>query len=127
MHVLNGAIIEQEHQKRHGVHGTNIRPDILIHVPTTEGGDRKIGNVLACALKLRADESDAAEDFRKLDDLCSLLNYSFAALINIDSNQTYAHSYTGPYPERFHFFATRLDDGAPRVEHEVIKYDRRTR
>jgi hypothetical protein len=127
MDVLGGAIIEQEYQKRVGLHGTKLRPDILIHVPTADGGDRKIGNVLACALKLRADECAAAEDFRKLDDLCSLLDYSFVAFINVDSNQTYVHSYTGPYAERFHFFATRLNDGAPRVVNEVISYGRRTR
>ena len=115
--VLDGSIVEMEYQKRLGLHGTRIRPDILIHLPAPDDGDRRVGNVMACELKLRARRSDAMSDFRKLDELCGKLAYPVVVFINIDSNDTYAEFYNGPYRERFHFFATQLRDGKPHVKH----------
>jgi hypothetical protein len=115
--VMDGSIVEMEYQKRARLHGTRIRPDILVHVPTLDDGDRRVGNVMACELKLRARRSDAMSDFRKLDDLCGKLAYPVVAFINVDSNNTYEEFYNGPYRECFHFFATQLHDGRPHVIH----------
>lgn len=53
------AIIEQEYQKRLQDHGINIRPDIIIHVPTPAGGNRRKGNFAVFELNLRAGPAEA--------------------------------------------------------------------
>jgi hypothetical protein len=115
--VLDGSIVEIEYQKLLRLHGTRIRPDILVHPPTPDYGDRRIGNVMACELKLRARRRDAMSDFRKLDELCAKLAYPVVVFINVDSNDTYTEFYNGPYRECFHFFATQLCDGKAHVKH----------
>ena len=38
------AIVEQEYQKRLAAHGINVRPDLIIHIPTPVGQDRRRDN-----------------------------------------------------------------------------------
>lgn len=113
------SIAEIEYQKRQGIHGSRIRPDILIHVPAAAGGNRRLANTLACELKLSARAAEAKADFRKLDELCRTLDYSVVAFVNINSANTYGDLYDGPFSDRIHFFATQLRDGQLQVHHST--------
>lgn len=50
---IDGAIVEQEYQKRMREHGFRIRPDIIIHIPfeQSELNSRKEGNFVVIELK----------------------------------------------------------------------------
>jgi hypothetical protein len=111
--ALDGdAIVEQEYQKRMRDHGIDRRPDIIIHVPTPEGGDRREGNFAVFELNFKAGPKEAQEDFENLDTIIGALNYPLAVFVNIDSVRTQAAHYGGPYRNRMHFFAVRLgNDG----------------
>lgn len=115
---LDGAIVEEEYQKRMREHGIKFRPDIIVHIPTQEGGNRREGNFAVFALKLNANPAKARDDFGALDELFDMLDYPFGAFINIASRRTYASMYGGRYRDRMHFLAVWQDDGNTRVEHQ---------
>jgi len=50
---IDGAIVQQEYQKRMKDHGFRIRPDIIIHIPfeQTSFNSRQEGNFLVIELK----------------------------------------------------------------------------
>jgi hypothetical protein len=116
--ALDGdAVVEQEYQKRMRDHGIDRRPDIIIHVPTSEGGDRRAGNLAVFELNFRAGPKEAQEDFDNLDTVIAGLNYPLGIFVNIDSVRTQAAHYAGPHRDRIHFFAVRLVDGVLGVRH----------
>jgi hypothetical protein len=85
------TIIEDEHQKRLKDHGLRLRPDLIIHVPydKTRNPNRKSGNYVVFALKRRATENVAVEEFEKLDKMIKVLDYKLGVFINIDSDHTF--------------------------------------
>lgn len=101
------AIVEQEYQKRIPEHGINVRPDIIIHVPTLEGCSRRQGNFVVFELNLRAGAAESEEDFANLDAVLAALDYPLGVFVNIASSHTHAASYRGRFGERLHFFALR--------------------
>lgn len=112
-----GVIVEQEYQKRFKEHGITVRPDIIIHVPTPEGHNRRKGNFVVFELKRRATLDNAQEDFGSLDAVIRALDYPLGVFVNIDSDDTHARLYQGAYGERIHFFAVRLVDEAVQLRH----------
>jgi hypothetical protein len=112
-----GAILEQEAQKTLAAHGINIRPDLIVHVPTVAGGNRAVGNFTVFEFKLRGGPRKAQEDFDNLDAIIGALNYPLGVFVNINSTRTQAATYAGPYRDRIHFFAVRRVDGAVQVKH----------
>ena len=107
----DGAIVEQEYQKRMPHHGLKIRPDIIIHVPFDEGqhDSRKEGNFIVFELKLNAGEKEALPDFENLSNMCEILGYPLGIFINIGSRNTFLNRYQGPLKEKLHAFAVNLN------------------
>lgn len=101
------AIVEQEYQKRLPAHGIRVRPDIIIHIPTPGGGNRRQGNFAVFELKIRAGRANACKDFAKLDAVLGALDYPLGVFVNIASTQTQAAYYSGRFKERLHLFAVR--------------------
>jgi hypothetical protein len=117
------AIIEQEYQKTLPLHNINIRPDIIVHVPTPEGGNRAVGNFAVFELNFQAGPKEAQEDFDNLDTVIGALNYPLGVFVNIDSIRTQSASYQGAHRDRIHFFAVRLIDGSVQVRHAFYTAD----
>jgi hypothetical protein len=106
----NGCILEMEYQKSNR-HGTNKRPDIVLHVPAEESGARVDENNFAVwALKRRASESKAREDFEKLDVMFGTLCYPLGIFVNIDTRHHRADCYVGRFPDRLRTVAVWQDD-----------------
>jgi len=112
------AIVEQEAQKTLKLHGIRRRPDIIIHCPTQEGGDRRIGNYAVILLKRRGDENAARKDFLALDEIIDALDYPIGTFINIDSPRTYSALYRGRFRERLHFVAVHLSQDGVVLAHD---------
>jgi hypothetical protein len=109
--ILPGeALVEQEYQKRLKDHGIRIRPDIVIHIPYSEGihSSRDINNFIVIQLKLNASEGKAKQDFSKLDLMFERLNYPLGIFLNINSDRTFYDSYSGNYNDRLHCFSVHL-------------------
>ena len=62
------AIVEQEYQKTLPLHNINVRPDIIIHVPAAEGGDRTVGDFSVFELNYRAGPKAPVLPMRMLSD-----------------------------------------------------------
>lgn len=94
---LDGAIIEDEYQKRIPYHGLKIRPDIIIHIPFEKGQHkaRREGNFVAFELKLNATKKKAMKDYEDLSSLCEVLDYPLGVFINIASNKAFLDEYEG--------------------------------
>ncbi|MDP9876555.1 hypothetical protein J2W25_001583 [Variovorax boronicumulans] len=114
-HVLpEGAVIQQEYQKRLATHGLRIRPDIIIHAPydPSRHGGRDEGNFLVIALKRQASAAKAAEDFTSLGRMMDVLNYPAGVFINIASLKTHAEVLPPELKDRITCFAiSRGDEG----------------
>ena len=117
------ASVEQEYQKRLHLHHIAIRPDIIIHVPTPQGGNRGIGNSIVFELKRKAGPTRAQEDFGSLDTIIDALDYPLGVFVNIDSGRTQGAQYHGPYRDRIHFFAVRLVNATVQVRHAYYTAD----
>ena len=106
-------IVEQEYQKRARDHNLTIRPDLIIHIPYERGSlsSRMHGNYAVIELKRRATREEALEDFKKLGQMCTFLDYPVGVFINIDSDKTYFAEYEGEARERLHALAVELSDG----------------
>jgi hypothetical protein len=115
--LLDGAIIEQEYQKRLLHHGVTIRPDVIVHEPFDERRheSRSEANLLVMELKLMADEKRAVADLESLTAMIDVLAYKAAAFINIGSDETFQHLIPENYRERIVCFAVDLVDGKARV------------
>lgn len=108
--LQNGCILEMEYQKSDR-HGTNKRPDIVLHVPAEQSGARVDENNYAVwALKRRATKSEARDDFAKLDIMFGTLCYPLAIFVNVDAKDHRAGCYSGKFPERLQTVAVWVDD-----------------
>ncbi|WP_444936532.1 hypothetical protein ACJJIW_01510 [Microbulbifer sp. JMSA004] len=122
---LEGAIVEQEYQKRIPYHGFRIRPDLIIHVPF-EGADlqsRSEGNFVVIELKHRATRSDARADYENLYKMCESLGYPTAVFINIDSDETYIEESIQPSQASIYAFAVRLRGGEVQITEQEQPYN----
>jgi hypothetical protein len=104
----DGAILEMEYQKS-ARHGTNQRPDIILHVPVEYSNESvQANNFAVWALKRKATENDALEDFTKLDQMFNSLHYPMGFFINIDSNKPMNNHYTGEHKDKLVAVAVSL-------------------
>jgi hypothetical protein len=117
------VIVEQEYQKTLPAHKINVRPDIIIHVPTPEDGNRRLDNFAVFELNYQAGPKEAQEDFENLDTVIGALDYPLGVFVNVDSVRTQATHYRGAYRDRIHFFAVRLIDGVVQVRHAYYSGD----
>lgn len=113
-HVLpDGAIIEQEYQKRLAHHGLKIRPDIIIHEPFDPSHhiNRREGNIAVIELKLNASQAEAMEDFKSLSAMIDVLHYPLGIFVNIASDAT--HCQLVPPEAKGHIacYAVSLNNG----------------
>lgn len=107
--LKDGCILEMEYQKS-ARHGMRQRPDIILHVPAEDSGRPVIeDNFAVWALKRRATESDALDDFDNLNEMFGGLCYPLGFFVNIDAKDHFASSYRGRFPERLHTVAVWLD------------------
>lgn len=117
IYLPDQAIFEQEHQKRLKGHGTNIRPDIIVHEPYNpkRHSSRSDGNLAVIELKLKAGVTEATADFHSLAVMCDLLRYEVGIFVNIASMET--HASLIPAEARGHIvsFAVSLVDGEVNV------------
>ncbi len=115
-----GAIVEQEYQKRMPDHGIRIRPDIIVHVPFESGRtiSRSEGNFVVFELKLNADAKDALQDYENLSSMCEVLGYPLGVFINISATSAHLNQYHGPHKEKLHAFAVRLHGNQVEVQDE---------
>jgi hypothetical protein len=104
------AVIEQEHQKTLELHGLRIRPDIVIHQPFDQviHETRRHGNFAVIELKLRAGPKKAAEDFKNLYSMLTLLDYPVGIFINIGHSCPQAIHVPDGARGRIIAFATKL-------------------
>jgi hypothetical protein len=107
---LDGAIVEQEYQKRIPDHGFRIRPDIIIHTPfeDTNFTSRTNGNFVVIELKHRANRNKARADYHNLSRMCQELCYPLAIFINIDSDETFIDECPLPVQSQIYSFAVKL-------------------
>jgi len=126
------AVVEQEYQKRLRDHGIDVRPDLIVHIQTPAGGNRRQGNFAVFELNRSAGPHEASEDFENLDTVLQALDYPIGVFINIASSRTQAASYRGPFKDRIHFLAVRLRNGQVHLKHayyegEAVVEERRVR
>jgi len=110
---IEGAIVEQEYQKRMKEHGFRIRPDIIIHIPFEGAGfsSRAEGNFVVIELKRQAIEGEALADYENLSAMCETLNYPLGVFINIGANETHIDKFQGQNKDRLRSFSVQLEDG----------------
>ncbi len=113
-------ILEHEHQKTKTRHRTNIRPDIIVHIPFERGvtRHRREGNFVAIELKWRASPQRAKADFKSLLTITDKLDYPLTIFVNIDSSRTHANLCPSRIANQTVCFAVRLVNGAPVVHME---------
>jgi hypothetical protein len=106
--VDGNCILEMEYQKS-ARHGTQQRPDIILHVPVeiSKAGVTE-NNYAVWALKHNASATSAIADFRKIDEMFSSLTYQVGFFINIDSASHYFTNYNGDFKDRLITFSTQL-------------------
>lgn len=114
---LDGAIVEQEYQKRMKDHGFTIRPDLIIHVPFERAGfeRRSEGNFVVIEIKRRASRKSAKEDYQNLSRMCQALGYPMAVFINIDSDETFINECNHPAQGVIHALAVKLKNGEVKI------------
>jgi hypothetical protein len=87
-----------------------------MHVPAEDSGASvRDNNFAVFALKWRASEASAEEDFNKLDEMCRRLNYPLAVFINVASPEHHRAIYGGPFANRLHAFGVILTDNGPAI------------
>lgn len=107
--VDENCILEMEYQKSVR-HGTQQRPDIILHVPVEISRTTVTENNYAVwALKRNASVKSATDDFEKLNDMFSILTYPMGFFINIDSMSHHLDSYSGDFRDRIFAFAVQLN------------------
>ena len=117
------AVVEQEYQKRLRDHGINVRPDLIVHVQTPTGGNRRQNNFVVFELNHQAGPKEVREDFDNLDAVLRALDYPLGVFVNVASGRTQAAHYRGPFRDRVHFFAVRLRNNAVELRHECYDGD----
>jgi len=112
-------IVEQEYQKRAKLHGLKLRPDIIVHIPFDRGVSptRRDDNHLVILLKLAAKKKKAEQDFKKLEMICSVLDYPVGAFVNITSSALWLPHYNRQSDKNFILYeiAVTLHDMEPKL------------
>lgn len=106
-------VVEQEYQKTIPRHNLKQRPDIIIHIPTEDIGSENVrdNNFTVFALKLNGNETNALEDFNKLDEMFDKLGYPHGIFINIGGYpNSFLNLYAGDYKDRIHEIAIDLGE-----------------
>ncbi len=105
-----GALVEQEYQKRLRDHGLAIRPDIIVHEPfdPLRHASRTEGNHAVFELKHRASAAEARADFDSLLSMMQILSYPLGVFVNIDSDNTHFTHVPDNVPGRLVAFAVSL-------------------
>ena len=118
---LEGAVVEQEYQKRMKDHGFRIRPDLIIHVPFEGAGfeRRSEGNFVVVEIKHRARRSRAKDDYQNLSRMCHELGYRMAIFINIDSDETFIDECLHQAQGVIYAFAVKLVNGEVQIKEET--------
>src|SRR5262245_6727854 len=113
----DGALVEQEYQKRVGDHGLNIRPDLIIHKPfdPKRHTSRTEDNFAVFELKRRATKREAREDLANLISMMEVLCYPLGVFVNIDATETHHTQAPRRAPGRLVAFAVSLDNGDVRL------------
>jgi len=109
--VNEDCIIEMEYQKsaRHRIYQ---RPDIILHIPVEHSGAVPTDNNFAVwALKARANKAAALEDFEKLNQMFTYLNYEIGFFVNIGNDFHHLNNYNGKFQDRLICFAVKLQNG----------------
>ncbi|WP_233081920.1 hypothetical protein [Rheinheimera soli] len=120
---IDGAIVEQEYQKRIKDHGFKIRPDLIVHIPFEGAGfdSRSVGNFVVIELKHRANRKSARADYQNLHRMCDVLGYPLAVFINIDSDKTFIDECMPLNNGSIHAFAVKLTDGQVEITEQTTK------
>lgn len=121
------AIIEEEYQKRLKYHGTDQRPDLIIHIPFEAGHshNRWEDNFVVFAFKKNADEDTAKDDFDKLEIMFKELKYPIGFFININRYPNiFLEDYKGNFKNRIHEFSNKMEDGKLYIRHGYFKNDK---
>ena len=116
-------IIEEEYQKRIGNHGTRLRPDLIIHVPveSTHSSDRTENNFVVFAFKKQADEDEAKEDFKKLNEIFEVLKYPLGIFVNINGPESFLDGYSGSFKNRIHEFRVTQNNDKFNILHAYFQ------
>jgi hypothetical protein len=109
-----GALVEQEYQKKSRTHGLTIRPDIIIHAPFDQRlhTARTEGNFAVFELKRRASATKAEADFQNLLSMMRILQYPLGVFVNIDSKETHFAQMPDVAIGHLVAFAVSLKDGS---------------
>ncbi|HEY9502997.1 MAG TPA: hypothetical protein VIR01_15285 [Pyrinomonadaceae bacterium] len=93
--------------------------DTILHLPAKQWGlRRQEGNFAVWALKHRSLETEAREDFQRLDEMFTKLKYPLGFFINIGSQRTFENIYRGDYAKRVHCISCCLNaDGTLSLSH----------
>jgi hypothetical protein len=88
------------------------RPDIILHIPVEHSGAVPTDNNFAVwALKARANKAAALEDFEKLNQMFTYLNYEIGFFVNIGNDFHHLNNYNGKFQDRLICFAVKLQNG----------------
>lgn len=113
--LTDGAILEMEYQKS-ARHGLGQRPDIIFHVPVEYSHDSVDANNFAVwALKRRATDTQAREDFYKLNQMLDELKYPWGFFVNIDASDSKKKVYEGNYKSNLFAVAAQIINGKVEV------------
>lgn len=119
------TILEAEVQKRNLEHyGVTQRPDLLIHIPIETGitENSNENNFVNFAFKLSGNERASVEDYEKLEQMFSILNYEMGIFINIGRYpEIFLNNYEGNFKDRIHELSIGQDDGIIKIMHAFFK------
>lgn len=82
-----------------------------------DGTSVQENNFAVFALKRLASQTEAEEDFGKLDQMFNQLHYPLGFFIDVDSTQHRLNNYTGTFRNRLHAFAVKLVNGEVSIIH----------
>ena len=112
--------VREEYQKRADLHGIELRPDIIIHVPFERGVSptRKDDNYMVILLKRCAGRTKAMKNFDSLETICSTLNYPVGVSINVAYPKLWIPELPPQVPSSFtlHEIAVALVNGKPAIQ-----------
>jgi hypothetical protein len=114
------TLVEQEYQKSNKHHGIRQRPDIVVHIPLEAGlsKNRRHNNFYVLALKKESTLDEAREDFEKLDEMFTNLDYREGVFVNIGGHPNqYLANYTGGYRNRIHEVSIGFQDNEVVLKH----------
>jgi hypothetical protein len=121
------TIIEEEYQKKIDLHGTKLRPDLIVHVPveSSHSSSRTENNFVVFAFKKQANKDRAKEDFEKLNELFEKLKYPLGIFININGrSEIFLNRYSGLFKKIIHEFCITQINGKNNILHAYFQNDK---